>query len=441
MKRNFTHEEVEELILDLGSDDQEVVEFAMSALLMANPRRHLSDMIEALEWGDDIIKQQLCYVFGGIIDDRCIDPLLSLLNDENAETRFAAIDSLQYFPAERVIPHLKNQLNHEDENIRRAVISTLGAFIKHGVIHSHLPLVEIVHNENEMIELRCQALLNLRHLEQEELKPILQSLISIPDASIYSHILLLQEDQGKNKEQKVRRIEQLIQKLITEDDALKQIGIEDRLVAEGSLAAKILLKKIFEKPDNVILRVYARMILDKMGYKSIPAFKSLFERFDQFDDLRQVVLLQDLITLVAQRQYASLEKSLLKLLNRVSVYIEKNNVKDLRTGFSHIKSYIHFALATYGCRDAVDDIKKIMRDGTERQFLPLIEAVQYVGDKDFLIPLINQFQAYRNFKRPVRTVKRAFKAIVKREKVTRNDPIFNNLSDLQKEALSLILQR
>ena len=61
MKRNFTPEEIEELILDLGSDDQEVVDLAMSALLMANPHRHLSDMIEALKWGDDIIKQRISY--------------------------------------------------------------------------------------------------------------------------------------------------------------------------------------------------------------------------------------------------------------------------------------------------------------------------------------------------------------------------------------------
>jgi hypothetical protein len=441
LKRNFTSEEIEELILDLGSDDQEVVDFAMSALLMSNPRRHLSDMIEALQWGDDIIKQRICYILGGMIDDRCIDPLLTMLNEENVDTKLAAIDSLQYFPNERIIPYLKDQLKHEDEDVRQEIISTLGVYVKHGVINAHIPLVKIVRNEQESIELRRSALVNLQHLDEDELIPLLNSLKEISDASIYSHILLLQDDLGKNQKQKIVQTEQLLQKLLAEKDALKQIRIEDRLVEGGSIAAKVLIKKILEKPKNAHLRVFTRLIFDKMGHKTIPAFRSLFETFDRFDDLMQVVLLQDLIMVVAQRQYAVLAKPMVKLLDRMNAYIDKLKAENDRREFDHIKSDIHFALATYGFRESVDDMKSIMRDGTQRQFLELIEALKHIGDKDFLIPLINQFQAYRNFKRPSGIVKRAFKAIVRREKIKRNDPIFKNLSELQKENLSLIMKR
>lgn len=441
MKRNFTDEEIEELILDLGSDDQEIVDFAMSALLMANPRRHLSDMIEALKWGDDITRQRICYIFGGMIDDRCIDPLLTMLNEENVETKLAAIDSLQYFPNGWIVPHLKDQLKHEDEDVRQEIISTLGVYVKQGVINAHVPLIEIVRNELESIELRRSALINLQHLDEDELIPLLNSLKEISDASIYSHILLLQDGLGKNQEQKIAQTEQLVQKLLSEKDALKQIRIEDRLVEGGSISARVIIKKILNEPDNAKLRVFARLIFSKMGHKSIPAFRSLFETFDRFDDLMQVVLLQDLITVVAQRQSAALAKPLVKLLDRMNAYIDKLKSENDRREFDHIKSDIHFALATYGCREAVDDIKAIMRDGTQRQFMELIEALKHVGDKDFLIPLINQFQAYRNFKRPSGIVKRAFKAIVRREKIKRNDPIFNNLSELQKENLGLIMKR
>ena len=441
MKRNFSEEEIEDLILDLGSDDQEVVDFAMSALLMSNPRRHLSDMIEALQSGDDIIKQRICYILGGMVDDRCIDPLLSMLNEENIDTKLAAIDSLQYFPNGRIIPYLKDHLKHEDEDVRQEIISTLGVYVKHGVINAHVPLVEIVRNEQESIDLRRSALVNLQHLDEEELIPLLNSLKEISDASIYSHILLLQDGLGKNQEQKIAQTEQLVQKLLAEKDTLKQIRIEDRLVEAGSIAAKIIIKKILNEPDNAKLRVFASLIFNKMGHKFIPAFKSLFETFDRFDDLMQVVLLQDLITVVSHRQYAVLAKPLLKLLDRMNTYIAKLRSEKDRGEFTHIKSDIHFALATYGCREAVNDLKAIMRDGTQRQFMELIEASKQIGDKDFLIPLINQFQEYRNFKRPSGIVKRAFKAIIKREKIRRNDPIFNNLSELQKENLGLIMKR
>lgn len=441
MKRNFTNEEIEELILDLGSDDQEIVDLAMSGLLMANPRRHLSDMIDALEWVDDIIKQRICYIFGGLIDNRCIDPLLSVLNDENIDTRIAAIDSLQYFPNERIIPYLNDQLKHEDENIHEAVIISLGAYVKHGVINAHFPLVEIVQNEHESIELRRMALLNLKSLDEEELIPLLNRLREIPDASIYSHILLLQDDLGKNKEQKIAQTEQIIQKLLNEKDVLKQIRLEDVLVEGGSSTAKILIKKIFEQPDNAMLRVHARMIFEKMGYKSIAAFKWLLETFDRFNDLMQVVLLQDLVSLVAQRKYTALARPMVKLLNRVNAYIDRQNSETIRGEFNHVKADIHFALANYDCREGVEDMKTIMRDGTQRQFIELIEALVHIGDRDFLIPLINQYHLYRDFKRPSKTVKRAFKAIVRREKIKRNDPMFSNLTELQKQNLSLIMKQ
>lgn len=441
MKRNFNRDEMEELILDLGSDDQEVVDLTISALLTANPSRHLSDLIDALQWGEDIIKQRICYILGGLIDERCIDPLLSMLNEENVDTRLAAIDSLQYFPLERIIPHLKERLKHDDEDVQDAIVSTLGIFIKHGVIDAHLPLIEIVQDENATIAIRRQALLNLQHLEEEELIPVIDSLKDISDASIYSHILLLQEDLGKDHEQKMVQIERLIQKLLNEKETLKQIHIEDRLVEGGSLTATALITKIFEEPENAPLRVHARMIIEKMGSKSISAFKRVFETFDRFGDIMQRVLFQDLITVIAQRQYAALARPLVKLLHRMNAYIEKLNAENDRREFDHIKADIHFTLAIYGCREAVDDMKAVMRDGTERQFLELIEALVHIGDKDFLIPLINQFQAYRNFKRPSRIVKQAFKAILRREKIKRNDPIFNNLSELQKENLGLIMKR
>lgn len=441
MKRNFTREEIEELIFDLGSDDQEVIDLAMSALLMSNPRRHLSDMIDALKWAEDIVKQRICYIFGGMIDERCIDPLLIMLSEANIDTKLAAIDSLQYFPVERILPHLIQQLKHDDEDVRDAVIFTLGVFIKHGVIDAHVPLIDIIRDENEAIELRRSALLNLQHLDEDDLVPVLDSLKEISDASIYSHILLLQDGLGKDREQRIAQVERLVQKLISEKEPLKQIRLEDRLVGKGSLAAKILMTKIFEDPDNTPVRVHARMIIDKMGSKAVSAYKWLFETFDRFDDLMQVILFQDMITVIAQRKYSALAKPMVALLRRMNNYIEKLDAEEDRREFDHIKADIHFALATYGCHDAIDDMKGVMKDGTERQNVELIRALAQIGDKDFLIPLINQFQVYRNFKRPSRIVKQAFKAIVRREKIKRTDPLFDNLSELQKENLGLIMKR
>ncbi|MBD3290221.1 hypothetical protein GF337_15550, partial [candidate division KSB1 bacterium] len=75
MKRKYKKEEIKELILDLTSDNPEVAEFAMTALMMANSRDHLNQLVQALDNDNEIIKERICFILGGFTDNRCINPL------------------------------------------------------------------------------------------------------------------------------------------------------------------------------------------------------------------------------------------------------------------------------------------------------------------------------------------------------------------------------
>jgi hypothetical protein len=103
--------------------------------------------------------------------------------------------------------------------------------------------------------------------------------------------------------------------------------------------------------------------------------------------------------MVGRHKYAALAPSLLKLLDNLNAFISANETEDNENKFILIKSDLHLALAKYGCCEAIDDLKEMMHDGKERKFVTLIQAMQYIGDKDLLIPLINQYQAYRDSKR------------------------------------------
>ncbi len=439
MKRNYTKDEIDELILDLSSENQEIADFAMSALLIANPHRHLSHLIEALKTGDEVTKQRICYIFGGICDDRCVAPLLSMLEEKNVDIIIAAIDSLQFFPEKRILSHIINQLKINNEKVRESAIFTLGEFLKHGIKEALSPLVKIIKNENEQLKIRHLAFSRLKFLEDQRLRKTLNALKDISDASLYAQVLLFEDELNEDKQQKIDKINSLVDELVSEQDIMKQMNIENQLIAFGGQAAHVLIKKQFEDTKNVQLRIYARMIYEKLGLRIISAFKSLFESFDRFDDIKQVVLLQDIITIVSFRQFASLEPSMLKLLNKMNKYIEKSKNKKIRRhGFVIIKSDIHNALARYGSFNAIDDLKQIFKDGTERQFIQLIEAIGLIGDKHFLIPLINQYHAYNDVKSAKSTIKKAFKAIVKREGIKKNNPIFENLSEVQMNTLKLI---
>ncbi len=436
--------EIEDLIMDLDAEDPDIVDRAVSELLMISSPGELRDLIAGLEWGNDRIRQRIAYILGGMLDDRCIDPLLSLLGDPNVETVLAAIDSLQYFPEERIVPELRAVLNRGNEELSMAVIDTLGAFIKRGVIDAHQPLIELIQDERQPIDIRRTALMNLQHLEAEELTPILEQFQHLLDATLYSQVLYLQDGLEQDQQKKASNIEKMLQQLLHESQAIKALQLEERLVAGGTLTAHILLQKLFQDVTNRTLQVYTHRILQRMGYKSVPALKALFENFAQFEDLDQLYEIEELIEIVSHPKYASLASSLVILLRNLNEFLNHSPDAKRKTrprDYDYFRGYVHFILALYGCRDAVDDLKAMIRDGQRRQSNLVLEAIIYVGNKDFLLPLINQFHVYRKSKERQALVRQAFRAIIKREKVRKNDPIFSNLSELQQQNLRLLIGR
>jgi len=439
VKKNYTKDEITELISNLSSDNQEISDFAMGALLIANPHRHLSDLFEALQTGDEAVKAKICYILGGNSEKRCVAPLLSMLNEKSIIVRIAAIDSLQYFPDKNVIQKIIEQLKIDNENLHHAAITALGEFLKQNLLEALPPLIDIIRNENNDLKTRHLAMSKLKFLDETELNKTLKILKDITDASLYAQVLLFQDELKEGGEQKIKKINKLIENLLSEQDFLRQFKIEDKLVELGGQTARILIEKIFEDVENLELRMRARIIFERLGLKIIPAFKTLLETFDQYEDFKQVFLFQDLITIVSDRQFASLESSLLKVISNINEYLVGKN-PEIQNGFLFIKSDIHFALAKYGSNKALEDMRNMFSDGTKRHYIDLIKAIGLIGEKDFLLPLINQYHVYKDFKELKSAIKKAFKAIAFRERINKNNPIFDNLSDVQAQNLKLILR-
>jgi hypothetical protein len=433
MKRNYTKDEIRELILDLSSENPEIAEFAMTALMMSNSRRHLNEIIRALEYDDDIIKERICFILGGFTENRCIDPLLSVLErNENLLIKMAAIDSLQYFYEDRIVPVLKYHLKSGPEEIKDAIIETLGEHIKHGVQNAHLPLIDIIKNDQEFIDLRLLALKKLFHLEAQELKPLIQVFKTISDASIYSQILLIEDHILEDKQRKLKEAKKLVNKLKKQYDSVESYKIEDELVSYGTTGARAIIDEVFNNPKNTFLFSHAGLVIEKLGIKAVPVLKSAFESFDKFHEFESTYLIQSLITYLCAPRYSALESSLLILLKNLNQYLRSEKTDDHKYMFSILKADLHLALAKYGSLKGMEDMKTLMNDGTKRQFQTLILAIRAIGDEDFLIPLINQYDAYRNSSDIQSLIRKAFLSIVKRLKIKRSDPLFDQLTDDQK---------
>ena len=442
MIMRFSKDEIKDFISCLSLPDEALANHALSFLLVANPKTKLPLLIEALTEADDLAKQKICFIMGGMDDERCIDPLLSLLHGESIATRIAAIDALQFFHEPRIVPHLAEQFQSGIETVREQVIDTLAVFLKQGVTEAKDLLIDIINDENMDMELQYQALDSLENLEDHDLEPILDSLLGNPNAQIYARVLLL-KDELEIRDPKERRnfINKKIEELLKTEDIIDQIAIQYELVELGETTAHVLLEKMFQDPQNTQLVASSQMILGKLGRKLIIPLKKVFESINKFDDIYKCVLLEHVMFSLNHPKYAPLTQSMLSLLNKINTYINHSDSDDRKAGFDILKTDMHVALATYGCRDAVDDLKELFGDGTQRAFITIAEAIQKIGDKDFIIPLINQYIAYQDEKKAKSAIKKAFVAIAKREGIKKNDSMFSNLTEGQRTILQKLFRK
>ena len=115
---------IEEYIQDLKSDDEFVVEEAVSQLEF-NSDESVGPLIEVLN-GDDIeLKKGAAKVLGYIKDPASIDPLIKTLYDNNKMLRREASTALSHMGDDAVDPLLEI-VDDEDWRVRGAAIWALG---------------------------------------------------------------------------------------------------------------------------------------------------------------------------------------------------------------------------------------------------------------------------------------------------------------------------
>jgi hypothetical protein len=91
---------------------------------------------------------------------------------------------------------------------------------------------------------------------------------------------------------------------------------------------------------------------------------------------------------------------------------------------------VHRALDELGSRDGADDLLDMIGDGRHRVREELIDVAARVGDRRFLLPLIHVYvteteQGVSEWR--ARHARWAFREIIRRERVERDDPILKGL--------------
>ncbi|NIA31229.1 MAG: hypothetical protein GWP06_15135 [Actinobacteria bacterium] len=434
MTPRFTKQDIEDFVEILSTDDPAAAEYAISSLLLASPRQKFSLLVKALPQSDDLRTQRICFILSSIPDNRCIDPLLGVLQRKSPATRVAAVDALKHYPQLRVLPHLARQLFSKDKDVREKVVETLGEFIKYGISEAQEPLLKIVDDENEVIKLRRAALKALSNLEDDDLLPMLENLQNSSSAELFAEVMY-QFDilDTKDRDKKRSHVNDLISELISEKDILRKMFLSDKIAETGRLGAEVITEQLLRFPQNYELLSYGQQIFEKLGLKCTPVFEKIFHAFNQFDDIHRVHILSDFVMIAKEVGMDALAPALTDYFSRMQAYIDKFPENE-NTYFLY-KAEILLALARFGVTDILDDLKEMFGDGSNLGFLYVVEAVFRIGDRDFLLPLINLYEKASDSRSDQFKVKKAFRAIIRREKIRRDDPLFKELSPDKKKSL------
>ncbi|NOY59206.1 MAG: HEAT repeat domain-containing protein [Calditrichaeota bacterium] len=434
MTPRFTKQELEDFVEILSTDDPAAAEYAISSLLLASPRQKYSLLVKALPQSDDLRTQRICFILSSIPDNRCIDPLLGVLQRKNPVTQIAAIDALKYYPKLKVLPHLTRQLFSKDKEVREKVIEALGEFIKYGISEARDPLLKIVHDKNEVIELRRAAIKALSNLEDEDLLPILENLQNSSRAELFAEAMYeFDMLDTKDKDKEHSRVNQLVSELRIEKDVVMKMFLTDKIVESGRLGAKVIMEQLLKFPQNFELLTYGQQVFEELGLKSVPVLEKVFGTFDQFDDMARVHMLSNLVWVAKEAEMDALAPALTGYFFRMLAYLDKH--PENPNVYFLYKAELLLALARFGVTDILDDLKKTFDDGSNLGLLYLIESVFRIGDRDFLLPLVNLYEMALDSRRDQSKVKKAFRAIIKREKIKRDDPLFKDLPPDNKKSL------
>jgi len=160
--------------------------------------------------------------------------------------------------------------------------------------------------------------------------------------------------------------------------------------------------------------------LDKVGH--LPALEVLIGVISQYHDPHSAVHL----------------KRVLDMLNEELV---RASEPEAESWILLIKGKIHTALAGINSRVALGDLRGMLLHTATLGWVELLKAAQLLGNRDFLLPLMQLYQYFEKDEWMVNQIKEAFHTIKKRGKIRSNSPLFKDLDARGKETLKELLSR
>lgn len=236
-----------------------------------------------------------------------------------------------------------------------------------------------------------------------------------------------------------------------------------RLSRLGSVAAQRLVDILVKNPTDSTLLFQVTYVLEEIGKRAVPSLIEALKKVNEFKRPTDLTLLENITETLIRLNDKNAVPILISYINNIKEIIHKtqshNNVsngsteplrdpvkdnthKKLAEIYQTARLRIHDLLGEMGTREGLDDLLSLLDDGTKRVHEDVIETLGKIGDHRALIPLLRLYPVELTISElGARFIKLTFREIVRREKISRQNSIFKNLSREEKETLDKIFPR
>jgi HEAT repeat protein len=417
--------EIPELVHRLGSRKPTVVDSARARLSIIGARA-VEDMIEALEGDDNRVRARVMPLLALIQDPRGRAPMIAMLLDESTRLREIAARSLGRFPARDTVMALKRLLKNErDRRVRTAAVQALIELYASGREDAVAPVLERVTDVEERSSVRIAALGLLRHLKPAQQRSIVKRFLEDPNDAVRARATELLEP----RDTEPTAIDAVVEDLAAEDYAIWNRAVR-RLAGFGAAAIDPLVTAMQSRAHDPEFCVRAGMALKAMGPRR---GRRLVEALETVDEPLPLQVLVEAIGAMGEKPSIYRLKDLIERLAESSESLEAHGFDTIQ----RVRAKAHLELARVGSRVAIQDLREAMRDPDKRVELEMLGALELVGNREEIAVLLRAWAREDEFMR--QRIADVVRAIMKRERIRRNNRMFQTLGDDERRILEAIL--
>lgn len=201
-------------------------------------------------------------------------------------------------------------------------------------------------------------------------------------------------------------------------DVTKRNGSLTRLVSLGATAARALVETMFHNAREATRQSQLQNALREIGHPAFQPVAQALSRIGAPKSTTEVALIEDLTELLLQIDGRRAAPVAVEQFSKLRPVPPGNKVLAESVNNARVRLVVKTA-GTCASPEAVNEVLAYLGEGTTLVPLALIEVLEKCGDRRALVPLLRLFPRQNAAsEHSGRQITEAFRAIVKREKLT-----------------------